>query len=86
VSETWHEFYFMVGSSAGALIGLLFVVVTLAGNFERGRAESGARIYVTPTVVHFASVLFLSAISLVPEPAPVVFGLLLLVPSLGGLV
>jgi hypothetical protein len=85
MSEGWHEFYFMIGSSAGALIGLLFVVITLTANFEPGRAEAGARVYVTPIVVHFASVLFISALSLVPELSVPVFGMLVLPPALGGL-
>ena len=42
MSDGWHEFYFLVGSSAGALIGLLFVVITLTANYDPSRAETGA--------------------------------------------
>jgi len=58
----WQNFYMIVGSSAGALIGLQFVVLALVANMPRSAplAESG-RTYSTPTIVHFAAVLFLAA-------------------------
>jgi hypothetical protein len=63
----WENFYVIVGSSAGALIGLQFVVMTLiaevpiAGSDSRAGAAFG-----TPTVVHFGAVLLLSALTSVP--------------------
>jgi hypothetical protein len=85
MSDGWQEFYFLVGSSAGALIGLLFVVITLTANYDPSRAETGARVYVTPTVVHFASVLFVSAVALVPGLPANILGIFVLIPSAGGL-
>jgi len=58
----WDGFYVIVGSAAGALIGLQFVVLTLIA--ERppvGLAEASAA-FGSPTVVHFGAVLFLSAL------------------------
>jgi hypothetical protein len=58
----WDSFYVIVGSAAGALIGLQFVVLTLIA--ERppvGAAEAGAA-FGSPTIVHFGSALFLSAL------------------------
>lgn len=49
----WDTFYVIVGSAAGALIGLQFVVLTLI--VERptpGMAEAGAA-FGSPTIVHF---------------------------------
>jgi hypothetical protein len=59
----WANFYVIVGSSAGALIGLQFVVLTLiAGrSVARGEAQAGEA-FSTPSVVHFGVVLLLSAI------------------------
>jgi hypothetical protein len=59
----WDNFYVIVGSSAGALIGLQFVVITLIANrpIVRGQAEAGGA-FATPTIVHFGTVLLLSAI------------------------
>jgi hypothetical protein len=62
----WSNFYVIVGSSAGALIGLQFVVLTLIA--QRPRlvvAEAGAA-FSTPSVVHFAVALFLSAAMTAP--------------------
>lgn len=64
--QEWETFYFMTGSSAGALIGLLFVVVTLTASADPAKAELGSRTFVTPTVVHFCTVLLIGAISIVP--------------------
>jgi hypothetical protein len=63
----WNNFYVIVGSSAGALIGLQFVVMTLiAGKpIARGEAQAGDA-FSTPSVVHFGVVLLLSAIISAP--------------------
>jgi hypothetical protein len=79
----WDSFYVIVGSAAGALIGLQFVVMTLvAANPPKGIAEAGAA-FSTPTVAHFTAVLMLSAFARIPwggiEPASVAFGLIGLV-------
>jgi hypothetical protein len=66
VFQGWDNFYFLIGSAAGGLIGLLFVVVTLTSGLERSTAMRGASIYMTPTAVHFAAVLCVSAIALAP--------------------
>jgi hypothetical protein len=62
----WNSFYVIVGSSAGALIGLQFVVLTLIAARPRlGTAEAGAA-FATPSVVHFGVVLLLSAVVSAP--------------------
>jgi len=62
----WENFYVIVGSSAGALIGLQFVVLTLIAERPMLRmAEAGAA-FATPNVVHFGFVLLLSAIVSIP--------------------
>jgi hypothetical protein len=59
----WENFYVIVGSSAGALIGLQFVVITLIADLPIGRgAEQAGEAFATPTIVHFGTVLLLSAI------------------------
>jgi hypothetical protein len=67
VPAGWDNFYFMLGSAAAGLIGLLFVVVTLTAGFERSEALRGAKLYTTPTVIHFAAVLSISAIAIAPQ-------------------
>jgi hypothetical protein len=76
----WQNFYVIVGSSAGALIGLQFVVLTLISALPlgRGTAQAGAA-FSTPNVVHFGAVLLLAGILSAPWqaifPAAVVWGL-----------
>ncbi|MGH9736565.1 MAG: hypothetical protein ACRD8A_18490 [Candidatus Acidiferrales bacterium] len=63
----WENFYVIVGSSAGALIGLQFVVITLIANtpIVPGQALAGDA-FATPTIVHFCVVLLVAAIQSAP--------------------
>jgi hypothetical protein len=58
----WENFYVIVGSSAGALIGLQFVVITLIGAKPIAGGAQAGQAFATPSVVHFGAVLLLSAI------------------------
>jgi hypothetical protein len=62
----WETFYVIVGSSAAALTGLMFVVIALVADLRRSEQQIEA--FGTPTVVHFGAVLLLSAIMSVPWP------------------
>src|SRR6185503_2388616 len=63
----WDNFYVIVGSSAGALIGLQFVVLTLIAQIPLSRHEVHAgNAFATPSVVHFAVVLLLAALATAP--------------------
>jgi hypothetical protein len=62
----WDSFYMIVGSAAGALIGLQFVVVTLVAQRPALRVAEAGATFATPTIVHFGTALFLSAILRVP--------------------
>jgi hypothetical protein len=62
----WDSFYLIVGSAAGALIGLQFVVMTLITQRTQDAPPEAGQAFSTPTVLHFAVVLFLSALSRVP--------------------
>ena len=58
----WDNFYVIVGSSAGALIGLQFVVMALIAESEAAGSMLVIRAFATPTIVHFCFVLLISAI------------------------
>ena len=79
--SVWENFYVIVGSSAGALIGLQFVVLTLIASrpVGAGTAQAG-HAFGTPTIVHFGAVLLLAGILSAPwqeiAPAAVLWGLL----------
>jgi len=61
---SWGSFYVIVGSAAGALIGLQFVVMTLISDRPPTLAAGAA--FATPTIVHFGVALLLSALLNVP--------------------
>ncbi len=63
----WGNFYAIVGSSAGALVGLQFVVMTLVASMPITRSDVQAgNAFTTPTVVQFGVVLLLSAVGSAP--------------------
>jgi hypothetical protein len=84
--DGWRNFYGIVGSSAGALIGLQFVVMTLIANmpFTRSAAQAGGA-FTTPTVVHFGVVLLLAAAGSAPWDGIAAVALLWGLVGLGGL-
>lgn len=77
----WQNFYVIVGSSAGALVGLQFVVLSLIATRSaaaRTNADAGSA-FATPNIVHFGTVLGLSGILTAPwdgiGPDAVLWGL-----------
>lgn len=62
----WTNFYVIVGSSAGALTGLQFVVMTLIAGARVESSMREVRAFGTPTVVHFCAALLVSAIMSAP--------------------
>lgn len=66
VLSQWESFYVIVGSSAGGLTGLWFVVVTLVADSSLPRPAESTNAFGTPNVAHFAAVLVLSAILSAP--------------------
>ncbi len=70
--ERWANFYLLTSAAAATLIGLLFVIITLAAErgvkWEDGTAKiNKINMYLTPTVIYFASVLFLAALLTFPN-------------------
>lgn len=69
--EQWANFYVITAAAAATLLGLLFVVITLAVGWGRKYAPNIRidliRLYLTPAVIYFSSVLLLSAVLSVPN-------------------
>jgi hypothetical protein len=66
--RAWESFYVIVGSSAGALTGLQFVVIVLGAEMNM-LSEPASRAFSSPTIVHFCAVLLISAILSAPWQA-----------------
>jgi len=62
----WETFFFLIGSSAAALTGLQFVVIALIAGSSRRATAREIEAFATPTIVHFAGVLLVSAIVSAP--------------------
>jgi|SRR5450631_2403764 hypothetical protein len=62
----WDNFYVITGSSAAGLTGLTFVVIALSSDSKRVNL-GGLRAYVSPTIVHFGTVLALAAYLSMPH-------------------
>jgi hypothetical protein len=78
----WDNFSIMAGTAAATLIGLLFVAITVTTGLPTSRIVQGTRGFLTPTLVRFAGVLFLSLAMLVPWPSAWPIAVIL---GLGGL-
>jgi hypothetical protein len=62
----WQNFYVIVGSSAGALTGLQFVVITLIADASITSSMREIRAFGSPTTVQFCMALLISAIASCP--------------------
>jgi hypothetical protein len=84
----WHEFYALLGTAAAALVALLFVAVSIATGVLTQDSESrkNTATYMSPVVFHFANVLFLGLIALVPTQTPQSFGLVIGVAAIGSVI
>jgi hypothetical protein len=83
---SWVSFYVITGSSAGALIGLMFVVITLIASARGQSSNQQIAVFGTPTIVHFCVALFVSATVSAPWPALWPAGVVLGITGAGGLV
>jgi hypothetical protein len=80
----WRDFYVMIGTASGAIVGASFIVATLVSELK-DRAV-GMRGFITPTTVHLGSVLVGSAILTVPTLTPLSLSILLGAGGLAGVV
>jgi hypothetical protein len=81
----WETYYLLVGTSAAALVGVMFIVATLAAELAAEQINRGMVIYQTPLVFHLAVIFSVSAIALLPEHLLTATALLLLAMGAAGL-
>ena len=67
--RAWESFYVIVGTSAGALTGLQFVVLTLLGEARQARRKDTISAFGSPNVVHFCAALLVASILSAPWSA-----------------
>ncbi len=80
IFRAWENFYIITGSSAAALTGLVFIVVTLSAGQRRLSDQAtrgeGTSIFSSPTVVHFCAAFFTAGVFSAPWHALVIPGAL----------
>ena len=64
--KEWRDFYLLVGTAGATLLALLFVAVTLGVGYLTEERQAPTRTFMSPVVIHFASVFFLAAVAMVP--------------------
>jgi hypothetical protein len=82
--KEWHDFYVLVGTAGATLLALLFVAVSLGAGYLTEERQSATRTFMSPVVVHFTSVFFLSAVALFPWHQAKFFAALIGVTALIG--
>src|SRR5215475_6682721 len=81
----WENFYVIVGTSAGGLTGLTFVVIALVRDAQKV-TPTGLGAFVTPTIVHFGGVLAFSAFLSMPHQNPLSVSIGFTVAGIAGLI
>jgi hypothetical protein len=75
--HAWHDFYALVGAASATLVGLLFVAASIGSNYFREEHRRPLGSFLTPTVVHFAAVLFVCLLACIPWQSEIVFAIAL---------
>jgi hypothetical protein len=86
--DGWHEFYALLGTAAAALVALLFVAVSIATSVLTPDPDSrrNTATYMSPVVFHYANVLFLSLIAMIPTQTWGSLGVVIGVATAGSLI
>ena len=84
--EQWANFYVITSAASATLLGLLFVVITLAAARRLKYKPPHIRIYLTPAVIYFSSVLMLGALLTVPNHTPLTAVICVCIGGIAGLV
>ena len=79
----WHEFYLLLGTASATLVGLMFIAASIGAAVFNEESRAALGTFITPTVVHFAAVLFACLVLIIPTHSWHSLGLVL---GAGGLV
>jgi len=86
--NNWHEFYALLGTASASLVALLFVAVSIGTSVLTPEPESrrNTSTYMSPVVFHYANVLFLCLIALIPTQTWESFGVVVGVAAAGSVI
>jgi hypothetical protein len=83
--RSWQSFYFMAGGASAGLTGLMFVALSLGTHLINDRTRENFKIFVTPSIFYFVSVLLLACVMLVPTFSQMGLAAILLLGGIVGL-
>ena len=81
----WENFFIAAATAGATLIGLLFVAITLGVGLSTPHGLDATRAFLTPTLIRFNGVLFVSLDMLPPWPSALPAGIILGIFGLIGL-
>src|SRR5437763_15174567 len=64
--HNWHDFYMLLGTASATLVGLMFVAASIGVQIFTETNRPGTGAFISPTVVHFSSALFLCVAGTIP--------------------
>lgn len=73
--ESWHDLFIMIGTSAGTLVGLLFIVISLHIERISERTDYNMRATIDGArynTIHLLTVLVEAAVVLAPQPPSII--------------
>ncbi|HUH97753.1 MAG TPA: hypothetical protein VLZ89_10370 [Anaerolineales bacterium] len=79
IVEGWHDFYHVIGDASAALMGLLFVSLSLNIPVVTRKANAELRLLAVQTFISYIATLMFAVIFLIPDQGPLGLGL----PMLG---
>ena len=80
----WHDFYLLLGTASATLVGLMFVAASIGTTVFSEKHSVALQAFITPTVVHFAAVLFACLVNMMPIHSWETLGTLLAVGGIAG--
>jgi hypothetical protein len=82
----WHDFYLLVGTASATLVGLMFVAASIGSSVFSERNRNALQAFFSPTVVNFASALFICIGVMIPAQTWLTMGVLLTAGGIAGVV
>jgi hypothetical protein len=82
----WHDFYLLLGTASATLVGLMFVAASIGSTVFNEDHRGALQAFITPTVVHFAAVLFACLVNTMPIHSWESLGALLAAGGLAGVI
>ena len=79
----WHDFFVVIGAASASLLGAMFVVISIGTGFIKKQHTPAMRDFLTPTVIHMATVVIGCALVVVPSLERISF---VVIFGLGGLI